>query len=415
MRPIGCKDKSFIYTNPSCLMYDLRFSQTLDPDKVKKALSDTVRQNKQMSVRPVFVNGKVYYEENNAPLPILDINSVDGIHIGTDDTNGYLFLVCAEGKRLVFIQTHSLGDYAAGRAIVRQLCGYLAMAYGIDAGKELTLCAEISDEMDAYYPYEKYHDDAAKPSTEFRLAQNTLALTGDVNSRLRGAALKFDEREFVQYFKANDASFAPMLVDVISSALVDKYGNGHSDILTVMTANVRKYFNSGCLTNFSENIYLSLDADDKYLSASERCRKLKNMANAQLTKEHLQAVMNSRIRDMHKIENENATPRHSGKMLTYGLAYVGREVPEEALEGFLESIDTLPLVPAAPNLYIKAAAKTGCVHVDFWINSLAEEVALAVAAEFSKRGIHAELDRMIDTEFMVFNNFRRYKGYEKEL
>lgn len=390
MKSIGFKDKTYYYSNKVVLGLSVTLDRNIDRDKFSNAFYKMLEKHPYLKVRPVLSKGIIYYEENNNPVPVVPYEKLNGIRIGTDQTNGFPFVFSITGKKFTMLLSHAVADYYGITLFLDSLLCFLAIEYGLEIGKEQLeqLKFEYQECDDTLNPYKIYGKEDAKPYLLPFNHEDVLLPTASVNERSHSVEFSFNAEEYIKYIKENEASFVPMLVDIISTALEKKDGDGAKLPVASVVGNVRHLFNSKCVTNFIENAILPSSGYKCGKTAKERAENYKAILKEQLDVENVQYLVNKKIDLVKAIETGNTSEQNESRMIpSYALSYVGKDKYTNSLNGFVEGYEIFPAIPTSPSLFVVVFAKADSILVQLLLSGDVKSYAKCIIDELNQRGI----------------------------
>ena len=371
--PMGASNKFFYYTQSGeGAIFDIVqiavFREEIDKAVLKEAADKALKLFPEFAVRPVIKNGKLYYQENNAPAPVLDEDRV--VNFGTDDTNGYQFCLFCKGKELKISVYHAMADAIGLSSYIRTMLYFYLEGKGVkmpaDEDTAKTLGIRLSDKdlpnmlrKDVMDPYREFGSASCKPEWTY---DNPGAFVvpepvyGDTENKFRVSAVNLSLSAFLAKTKEYGVSVVPLLATIISRALDKTYDRGGKPINMMLPVNLRTQFDTNTVVNMSDGIMLPVDDALIAASISECAAKLKEIMRAQMTKNTYCSTIAAKTaavdafdaKDLFEAAREGSAlpPADAWCPVTLALTYPGRMDLPEAYGGLLEDYYDRPLARA---------------------------------------------------------------------
>lgn len=407
MKRIGIKDKTFYYGNTVVLGAEFIFNCEIQKDKLVATYNKSVLKHPYFKVRPVIKNNEIFYEENNLDIPLINDEQFKNIKIATDETNGYPYAFYLNKDTLYFFIAHGLADYHGMSLFLNTFIGYLAIEHGFSQGNKIINVINYDNINDCLYPYESYKNSNGIKYNIPNMGKKFIKPKFDIHAKSKCVEFNINSNEFVSYFKVNNASFAPMLIDIISTAIDKKEGNDKIHPLAVVNADARGVFGSNCLTNFSESLLVPYRDDDKNLSPKDKAANFKAILKSQLTKENISFIINEKESQIKEIESGKIIKRKE-ETPTYALSYVGKDT-FSGLFNFIKSYRPFPALASSPIIFVMVIAREDVINIQMHLSGEIKEYAEEIQKEMNKRGIATS--SIVEVKFPIAtldpNNLKR--------
>ena len=375
MRPIGASNTFFYYTQSGTgAIFDLRFRLDFHDPVQLPALTEAVQEALKLfpefAVRPVIHDQQLYYEENDAPAPVLAEERI--VRFGTEDTNGYLFSLQLCGERSVLTSWyHGMADAIGIFTIMRTFLYFYARKIGMDMPAEPGTAEALGirlgpedipdlNRQDVWDPYRAYGDASAVPPWSY---ENPGAFSipepvypGDEN-RFRVFDIELPVHSFLAKTKEYGVSFVPLLSAIVSGAVGSLWDIGEKPVTAMLPVNLRKPFGTKTVVNMSDGVMLPSDAGLLAATVDERARGLKDLMRKQMTEENYRRMMAQKAAAVDSFNSKGdlfatafastrLAPPGSKRPLTYALSYPGQVDFPKPYDGLVDYIHHTSLVRA---------------------------------------------------------------------
>ena len=373
MNKVGASNRFFYYTmhdkGTFSISYRVVLTQKVNPVILKEAANEALKCYPEFKCRPVIKNNLITYEENNESVVIIDSDQ-KVCEYGSDELNGYLFCFkCADYYfRLSFY--HGLTDITGSMAYLKNVLYLYSKKLGLEMTpeEEEELLAqirksadEIADQMDAFDPYTKYGNADSKPEYIYDNRSSFSIQTPQYEEDCdytHGSTITLKTDEFLQRTKEYKVSIVPLLVDLISSAIRKTYQVGDIPVTAMVPVDLRRFFDSKTLVNFSDGIMIPYEKEDEELSQNERCAKFKQLMLLQINRENAQRIIGNKVETLKGIESKPGSiyevadsmckvpPLDAKRPLTYAMTYPGKLDLPKALDQLVDSVVCEPVMRA---------------------------------------------------------------------
>lgn len=391
----------------------------VDPDALLIATEKTVDRFERFKCMPVITkDGKLSFEVNNAKICVT-LDDGKPKKLGSDETNGYLFRIYYEGKRIYLQCIHALAD---GRGVVFFLSCliknyYRELSIEVDPDNQLNEDGFFKEYAKAEGLFASCQKDMAAQniSAEDILAaakEHKAAITGEkgkihfgemeyYKTPLVGVdALIYDAakcKEVVSGFGTTVAIFLNML---INKAIVEEYEIEGDYIQSLLPVDMRSKFGVTTCDNFCSEMGLTFykdwvkDSDEEmierisadYHEAMSDELLISDVFEMEKTCEAMQSMIPLTFPDMESLI-EKARGKDGGGTFQSNMGLV--RLPGHMGE-YVEDIDFLPSVVAPDNEFVTSTygSKGRILHVS---NYRDDRVLKKVYEYMTEYGIPAEL------------------------
>lgn len=411
MRRCGYSDKMFYYNGSGEETYSMRLRYGLSFPLTREMLENAVRKTFALfpdyRVRPVICDGKIFYEENPLPVPVFWNESGDAGHnYGSDEVNGYLFVISGDEHTLTFSQYHGLTDFAGYWSILHTLMKNLMEEAG--AGRRVSdpLARADSSPYDSLDlceredPYSKYADENAVIPWSYH-SRGALAIPARGEPRERFFDLIVPEQDFLAKTHEYGTSFVPLLTMVFSWAANDVYGIGDTPVVVKVPVNLRNLFHSGTTVNFSDSAVLEYPREYLSLPGTGQGKALREMLDRQLTPGNFERVMAAKIRTIEAYEKSGrpieeisrsirGSSSTGSRPVTLGLTYIGKLTFPDPYRNHITDIVSTAYTPT-DRIFALVMAYGGRLKIRVQTKYEQEDYIGALAAEMEKLGLKVQL------------------------
>ena len=223
-------------------------------------------------------------------MPLAPLN-----HFHFRDNRGFLYRVSADGNRIVLDVFHALGDGYGGEVFLMTLTGeYLRLRYGISIDynwlvlnpSDSPVMEEFEDSFKTFFSgrsgaLEK-NDDA------YHIKGRKLPFGG-----LRDVRVVLPTEQFLPVCKQYGCSATELLTAMMLNALQKLHGKDadrrRSNVLKVsVPINLRAFYSSRTLRNFSSYVNLGVDVRNGYFPLAELATLVKNQKRVALLPDNLE-------------------------------------------------------------------------------------------------------------------------------
>ena len=410
-KKIGYANENFYYgfsgERTTVIRTELTLAEDVRPEMLRAALRQTLRRYPNFRQTLAVEGGRIFYAPQDGEALV---GPEDGwqLYLGTAQTNGYLFRVVCDGPRLAVCAHHGLADGKGMFEFAKTLLYYYLKEQGIAADTEgMVLTNEApGDATEQEDSFAKYADPRAKPlglyqdGEAFRIPEPLFTQEQPYCRRFRVCC---SMQALLRLARRYGATPVPVLSIVLSQALRRLYDVGEETVTGYIPVNLRPYYQSKALNNFSFAVTLpyrarlrSLDWDVQATiqrgildlqtqrenfdyKLARMCASGEKTAQLPLPAAQKQAVLAARLR-------ENARARYS-----YLLSYVGAMALPAGLRATVRDMEMfIPafLVPFT----VCAVALDDRLSLTCTQDFEGERVARALYEVLREQGIEAEYE-----------------------
>ena len=290
---LGYNDKMFLFTSRGGKAAVVEFRCVLDVpvilERLKEAVKLTVKQFPFFRVRPFIdaKNDRLIIDENNNEFPVFkaEYGKEKYFHLGSDETNGYLFCVYAYEKENAFSLTasHVIGDVRGEFFFMRLLIHYYLKLSGCEVDPSIVPYSDsyAVDES----AYENFCDACAKiqavpdeadntsPEPVFKIPENTIYAGTEYT---RDFAVVWKNSEMLNAVHSLETSFVCFVNAVIAEAIYRNYDVQNKTIAAGVPVDMRDMMHSKSQLNFTNNITLNYESSYASMSMKEKTQLLRN-------------------------------------------------------------------------------------------------------------------------------------------
>ena len=336
------------------LKYSLTFKEAIRIDLLRQAADEAMRLFPEFAVRPVIQNNRLQMVQNDAP-PVFCEEPGPVKYYGTDDTNGYMLYFVCEGKKLSVFYNHGFTDAVGMTAFLKSVLTLYAGYIGRPVTDEAFL-AEIRlpqnpqmnpDPEDMFDPYRRYGNTQAVPEYSF---DNPGAYTIPVEqfapdmNEIHEYLVDISTSEFIRLSKKLGASFTPLMIDIAAQAVYRHYDTGEDPFIAMLPVNLRPFFSSSTLVNFSDGISVPSYRETEQPDVAVRCAMMKDVMKKQMTKAAFEQLIGSKAAMVDRFYADESDirmrklPAPSGgkKPYTLPISYPGRLTLGDELDALLD-------------------------------------------------------------------------------
>ncbi|OON84979.1 hypothetical protein BXO88_14740 [Oribacterium sp. C9] len=375
-KPLGISSSSFYYTwggYGTCfdISLDYTLSSKLDRGALSAAVRKTLSAFPEFKYRPVIHDGMVGYIPNTDEVPLIeDVPSLadmgrDSICYGTDDTAGYPFMFLCRDDGFRFSYYHGLSDAKGVTCFIHTLFYNYArmLSFDVPATENVRLdesSALSMDELERMDPYKKYAKEIVlkpdKPSAPGSFAiPETVTEPEDEN--MYYLKFTFPLGDFLKKVKSYQTSAASMMVVCLSRAIHGLYDTKGLPITTMLSADMRPYYGTGTVSNFSDAILLPYDEGFNELKAEEQLICMKQLMKDQMNRQHFDRAIVNKVADIESKRSSGvpitewnrrfsavASAQADTAPITCAFTYSGRQDLPDAYAFLVTDVDKEPHV-----------------------------------------------------------------------
>ena len=308
--PMGISNQLFYYTCAGeelsfdfCYHFDLQ--EKLDRRALSAAAAKALQNFPEFAIRPVVHDNKLWAVPNHGPVALLEDEPEKTRYYGTEETGGYLFYFRCREKGFSFPYFHGMTDFYGVWHFLRTLCYYYALEKGLSPRPdEFVRTAPpkgmTEDEKEWYDPYVKFASPLKDAGAEgpqpapaaFEIPESYYSLELPYSS---GYEIRCPLKDILQLVKERGTSVVPFLAVLTSRAIASAYPWDGTPIRIMASANMRKYYQTNTMANFSDATFLSYDRELASLSTEEQAVRFRQILKGQMTKEHFNPLIAKKV------------------------------------------------------------------------------------------------------------------------
>lgn len=337
------------------ILFRLTFFTEPDLEKWKAAVNEALKCFPEFAVRPAISGNRVVLLPNDQPVAFFD--SYEEVrHYGSEETNGYMFYFACEGRKVYFSVYHGLTDAAGINAFLKSALVLYAASVGQAVTEEAALEGVrvpsgqkvFASEMDQYDPYRLYGREDAVPEYQFeRPGALYIPLNEypDETNHVREYRVRVSTAAFIRRTKSLGVSFIPLIMNMGAHMAFKYYASGDAPFVSMVPVNLRPYFGSETSVNFSDGIFVMVPREDMELPIEERCRKIKEMMRAQMTRANFEKTIWNKTQTVEKyladpsdLLSRQIPPAPGKGAYTFPFTYPGKQSYGRELDAMLEDV-----------------------------------------------------------------------------
>ncbi len=367
-------------SDPHTFRLAIKLKDLIDGEKLRGAVDMTMRRYPYFAVRACADADGIYFEDNPAPLPVL--NTDKRTVLGGEQTSGHLMAFCYWDNRLYIDAYHGLTDGGGIEPLVKTLLYYYCSAfYGEElSGEGIRMSGgEVSPE--------EWEDPAERPvkndgpmlvpkpdAPAFQLAEAGIArlIPDSVVYNVR-----VPEEDFMRFNISNDGSPATVVALLLARSIAALHPDAEPRPVIAMCVNQRKALRAPLA-------HQSLVGDVR-LPYTERLEKLPFSTQAtcfrgMVSLQSSQDMVLEEIRGYGALMNElGAMSGHEerqkycrermealSRCLTATVSYVGKANLGDA-ERYIQEYEALPST-ALPSTHVPLTVEMSALHGWFFLN-----------------------------------------------
>lgn len=394
---IGVADKFFYYTSSGeegsqNIWVSATLNVPFERTAFLKGFQDALQDYPEFACRPVISRNKLFHKPLSAPAPLVEDEKPR--HFVTPETNDYPYLFRLAGNRIVFSFYHGISDvdgcwkfFMCVLEHYAKRAGYLEKSAADTSSQEeqmpsTPVCADLSahapqpdnslpqtphrdltgekgkvhhcksdnDQTDTREndPYRFFADENAIPPA--KLYAGPLFIIPEKrrsDNVIKTTTVTCSLKELLSLTKSFKTSVAPFIMNAFIQAIAKTYDVGDETIVGMVAANLRQFFPTQTLRNFSDALIMtSLDTKGQTTYA-EQARALRDIMKNQMSPDQFahgfydrvlwieeQEASRTPLADLAK-QYEQALISDKNPPFTFGLSYPGKLEPTETLKDFI--------------------------------------------------------------------------------
>lgn len=306
--PLGVSNRLFYYMNGGeeaafdvCVRCDLH--EALDRQALAGAVQHALRNFPEFAFRPVLHEGTVWAQPVSAEVPLLED---DGrvLRYGTGETAGYIFAFRCRKDGFSFAYFHGLTDFYGSWHFLHTVFYYYALARGLSVSPNeyvrtddtAALTMDERERLDPYLAFCPPADRQVQPG----VAVDAFALPDKPYDSAvpyaRSYEISFPLPQFLQTVKDGQTSVVALLSLLAARAVTDLYETGGKPVRMMVSANIRKYYGTETMVNFSDATTLTYDEALAALPEEEQGKELRRSLMGQLCREHFDGLIAQKVK-----------------------------------------------------------------------------------------------------------------------
>lgn len=311
IKPFGASNRFFYYCcSGEVCTFDLRVSIELDSRLNREILSSAALHALEIfpefAVQPVIFENSVCFIENKSEIPIKNCDS--NYYFGTQDTNYYPFCFMCTERGFVFSCFHGQSDYWGILRFVSAVLYFYAIESkrnAKDIVKDFVRDENSMTDNEKFFPYETFQNPSQTPFWKFRnpgamkIPEKTFPNDAYY---ARVFNIRCDKRMLLEISKNLSTSLIPILSIIISGAVRDLYSSGEP-VISMIPVNLRSYYSSKTMSNFSDGILLDYDSKIASFSLEKQALILRAKMDLQMQRENFDLTLAGKVRAVDSFMN----------------------------------------------------------------------------------------------------------------
>ncbi len=350
-KEIGVADKFFYYTSSGEEgSQNIWVSATLNVPFERTAFlegfQDALQDYPEFARTPVISHNKIFHKPLNAAAPLVEDEKHR--HFATPETNGYPYLFRRTGNRIVFSFYHGISDvdgcwkfFMCVLEHYAKRIGYLRIGYLTERDYDQTNTREND-------PYRFFADKNATPPAKLYAGPLFIIPEKRRNENvIKTTTVTCSLEELLSLTKSFKTSVAPFIMNAFIQAIAKTYDVGDETIVGMVAANLRQFFPTQTLRNFSDALIMtSLDTEEQTTYAKQ-AQALRDVMKKQMSPNQFahgfydrvlwieeQEASSTPLADLAK-RYEQALISDKNPPFTFGLSYPGKLEPPETLRDLI--------------------------------------------------------------------------------
>lgn len=356
---IGTADRMMYYVssgdeNSYVNQATLILKEEIKPEEFKKAVGIALNTFKNFKMQIVVQDEILYYKENDAEVPVFP-KTDKTYHLGTADTNRYLFRISYDKNELMLSYFHGVTDGIGGtmflQVILDEYFRIIDAKYAEEQKEHLSEKLKIVDIED--------------PFAEFA-AHKILPLSLPNTKRVFSVQGKGDENESYNaekyvvsiprdkvyaFVKENKTTPVAFCMALLASAINKNYEiKKNEHIICMMPANLRPIYQANVCRNFSHVVVIPFKKQYENLAFEQQCANMRADMSALIEKNSMSKMLQQQVLIANFLEN-NKKPliersrrmvrsfmEGADSMCTYEISYMGSVSMPAALKEKVENL-----------------------------------------------------------------------------
>lgn len=366
--------------DPHTFRITFKLKDLIDGELFREAVEKTMRRYPYFRVRMVMENGKPCFEDNPAPVPVL--NTEERTVLGSEQTSGHLICFCYWNNRIHIDAYHALTDGGGIAPLIRTLLHYYCSAYYED--DFLTDGTRLSDDP---VPQAEWEDPGARPLGEEMQGQTVkwnkpaFQLEGAGIARLIPDSMTFNiripEDAFMRFNFSNDGSPATIVALLLARAISALHPDAEQLPVIALCVNQRKALRAPLAhQSLVGNVLLPLSDRLKKLPFTLQSTCFRGMVtlqtDADMVLDEIRDYQNT-VAETEKMKDPRDRQAYCvrkmeklSRSVTATVSYVGKADHGDASRFILEN-DALPST-ALPSTHVPLTIEMSAVNRYFFVN-----------------------------------------------
>ena len=313
--------------------------------------------------------------------------------------------------QIVFTYFHGMTDFYGGWSFLRTILYHYAVGKGlaVSADEVIRLAPDTSmAELERTDPYRHFVEEG--PKAEMPAA---FAIPEEVyppeDARCTSYEVRCPLKDFLAAAKAQHTSAAAFLSLTAARALDSLYEVGDRPILVMLPADMRKFYQTATVMNFSDATFLRYDEELKALPPEEQGAALKEQLKSQLNKAHFAPLLAEKVAaidgfagsgtDIFQWNQRLAEPPQGPAPFTIPLTYPGRLDLPAGYQTLVKHIANM--------LYFRGGGSFGILGLTY-----GDTVYLSSSQRFESPAIMQELQKKLNEAGIpaTFHELPFYQG-----
>lgn len=312
---IGASNKFFYYALGDYNSFSVKLRlgiPNLEFERLKESFNEALGRYPELGVQVYIKDNKLVSRVNDKAIVFREYGS-SPVYFGTDDTNGFLFYVLYGTDEITISYYHGLTDVSGMKEYVRCVMYLYSQKIGFELSREeldeLLPTIRESDSFeysdDLLDPYTEYGDSGAVPEYIFdNQGAYKLPLKEDLTDEMycHSSEIRFDFTPVLRKIRDLGVSVTPFMLDAVIKGIFSGFNVGDETVITMLPVDMRKYFGSKNVVNFSDNVFLSFTAEDMKLPIDERCSRIKDLIKKQSSVGSFARLMGDKVKAVESFE-----------------------------------------------------------------------------------------------------------------
>lgn len=300
---IGTLNKLYLYLGNEykspVIEYRYELDVPVEEKRLREAVYKTLERFPFFSQKPYLdADGLLVMKKNDGEAPVF-MEEKSFLHLGSAETNGYLFCVTTAGNTVSVCASHALAD---GRGVNffanLMIRNYLAASgYDMDGvelpysesddreGDVTQLLLDACAKVDAVPDEKVYH-----PENVFVIPEEPVYCSSPTS---RNMSITWKNGDFLRVIHERKVTPASFVTALISEAIMRIYDTGDRTVVADVPVDLRAIMGSIAQSNFSSNVLLPYKPEYKDMTMREKAERIAESLKAQTTKNNMAYGMNA--------------------------------------------------------------------------------------------------------------------------